>query len=163
MARLAPVPPFPLEALPPIARAFVAAGAEALGCPPDFIAPHLFAFVGAVTGNGRKLRLKPGFEVAPIFWEGVVGRPGTVKTPALNHARRPLDALQQEAWERYRAETERWEGERAAERRARPRPEHYFATDTTTEAVAWALTTSRGLAVVHDELASWVGSFKGDR
>ncbi len=158
-ARLAPAPPFPLEALPPVARAFVAAGAEALGCPPDFIAPHLFAFVGAVAGNTRKLRLKPGFEVTPIFWEGVVGRPGTVKTPALNHARRPLDALQKEAWERYRAEVERWDGEKATERGSRPRPEHYFATDTTTEAVAWALTTSRGLVVVHDELASWVGSF----
>ncbi|MDP9355216.1 MAG: DUF3987 domain-containing protein [Chloroflexota bacterium] len=157
--RLAPVPPFPLEALPPIARAFVAAGADALGCPPDFIAPHLFAFAGAVAGNARKLRLKPGFEVTPIFWEGVVGRPGTVKTPALNHARRPLDDLQKDAWEHYQAEVARWEGEKAVERGSRPRPEHYFATDTTTEAVAWALTTSRGLAVVHDELASWVGSF----
>ena len=158
-ALLVLVPPFPVDALPPTARAFVLAGAEALGCPPDFVAPHLLAFCGAVAGNSRTLRLKPGYAVAPIFWEGVVGRPGTVKTPALNHARRPLDVLQQESWERYTAELERWEGEKPAERGARPRPEHFFATDTTTEAVAWALTTSRGLAVSHDELAAWVGSF----
>jgi hypothetical protein len=156
---LAPVPPFPVVALPPVARKFVLAGAEALGCPPDFVVPHLFAFCGAVAGNSRKLQIKRGFVVAPIYWVGVVGKPGTVKTPALNHARSPIDRLQEEAWVRYKRALEEWDEEKPAERGPKPRPEHFFATDTTTEAVAFALMTSRGLAIVHDEIAGWVMAF----
>lgn len=162
-APLLPVPPFPMDTLPPVVRAFVEAGAAALGCPPDFVVPHLLTFCGAVAGNSRKLRLKTGYELAPIFWTGVVGKPGTVKSPALNLARRPLDLLQKVAWERWQAERAAWEQGKPAERGAAPRPEHIFATDTTTEAVAFALMTSRGIAVVHDELAGWVGAFDAYR
>jgi hypothetical protein len=162
-APLAPVPPFPLDALPPAAREYVQAGAAALGCPVDFIAPHVFAFCGAVAGTSRKLQIKQGFVVSPIFWTGVVGKPGTVKTPALNHARKPLDLLQRAAWNRWQEAYTQWEGEKPNERGRPPKLEHIFATDTTTEAVAAALAHSRGLAVIHDELAGWVKAFDAYR
>jgi hypothetical protein len=50
---LASVMSSPIEALPEPARSFVAAGAEAIGCPPDFIALPLLAFAGAIAGNSR--------------------------------------------------------------------------------------------------------------
>lgn len=156
---LTAVPPFPLAALPPIPRAFVDAGARALGCPPDFVVAPLLAFVAAVAGNSRKLRVKRGFEVPLVFWTGVVGKPGTVKTPALNLSRKLLDVLQKATWERYKDELDAWNAEKPAERGPKPHPEHFFATDTTTEAVAFALQTSRGIAIIHDELAGWVLAF----
>lgn len=158
-AEAVPVPPFPLDAFPPIARAFIAAEAEALGCPPEFVALPLLVFCGAVAGNSRRLRIKPGFEVLPIVWGGVIGRPGTVKSPALNRSRQLLDVLQQEAWDHYREQLEAWTEQPATERGSKPLPEHFFATDTTTQAVAAALVSSRGLAIIHDELAGWVHSF----
>ena len=160
---LAPVPPFPVEALPPLAREFVVTGAAALGCPPDFIVPHLFAFTGAIAGSSRRIELKPGFELTPIFWVGVIGKPGTVKSPALAYARGPIQRLQQDAWSRYQDAVKIWEQDKAAERSPRPQPEHFFATDTTTEAVASALMRSRGIAVIHDELAGWVNAFDAYR
>ncbi len=160
---LSPVPPFPVEALPPLAREFVVTGAAALGCPPDFIVPHLFAFTGAIAGSSRRIELKPGFELTPIFWVGVIGKPGTVKSPALAYARRPIQRLQQDAWTRYQDAVKLWEQEKAADRGPHPQPEHYFATDTTTEAVASALMRSRGIAVIHDELAGWVNAFDAYR
>lgn len=159
LAPLVAIPPFPLEALPPAARAFVADGAAALGCPPDFVVVPLFGFVGALVGNSRSLRLKRGFEVLPIFWMGVVGRPGTVKTPALNLSRRLLDVLQQESWKTFKADFDTWLDGKPTDRGPKPIPEHFFATDTTTEAVAHALQSSRGIAIIHDELAGWVLAF----
>lgn len=156
---LSPVPPFPVEALPPVARELVRAGALALGCPPDFIVPHLLAFAGAAAGNSRRLRIKDGYVVAPIFWVGVVGKPGTAKSPALGLARAPLDILQREAWTAYGQDLERWGEQTPAERGPKPRPQHFFATDTTTEAIALALTSSRGIAITADELAAWVNGF----
>lgn len=156
---LVPVPVFPLNTLPPIARSFVVAGARALGCPPDFVVLPLFGFVAAVAGNSRKLRIKRGFEVPLVFWLGVVGKPGTVKTPALNLSRKLLDVLQKETWDTYERDYEEWFAAKPSERGPKPHPEHFFATDTTTEAVAFALQSSRGIAIIHDELAGWVLAF----
>lgn len=161
--QLVAVMPFPVEALPEPARAFVTAGAKALGCPPDFVALPLLAFIGAVAGNSRKLRLKHRFLVAPIFWIGVIGAPGTAKTPALDLSRGLVDALQKASWELYLAKLEEWLDEAPKERGPQPRPEHFFATDTTTEAIAFALQKSRGLTVIHDELVGWVSGFDAYR
>ena len=160
---LVDVMPFPVEALPEPARSFVTAGAKALGCPPDFVALPLLAFIGAVAGNSRKLRLKHRFLVAPIFWIGVIGAPGTAKTPALDLSRGLVDTLQKASWELYQAKLNEWTEEPPKERGPQPRPEHFFATDTTTEAIAFALQKSRGLTVIHDELVGWVSSFDAYR
>jgi hypothetical protein len=153
------VPPFPVDALPPVMRAFVVEGAAALGCPPDFVAMPLFAFLGGVAGNSRKLEIKPGWDELPVIWSGVIGRPGAVKTPALNLARKLVDRLQKTAWEMYLEQLDEWTETPKDERGPKPVPEIYFATDTTTQAVGPALMHSRGLTVVHDELAGWVKAF----
>lgn len=158
-AEQVPVPPFPVDALPQVVRAFVEAGAASLGCPVDFVAIPLLVFCGAVAGTSRKMQLKPGFEVLPILWAAVIGRPGAVKTPALNLSRQFLDILQREAWERYEEQLAEWTAQDKEERGPKPLPEHFFATDTTTQGVAFALTSSRGISLIHDELAGWVNSF----
>jgi hypothetical protein len=153
------VPPFPVDALPPVMRAFVVEGAAALGCPPDFVAIPLFAFLGGVAGNSRKLEIKSGWEELPVIWSGVIGRPGAVKTPALNLARKLVDRLQKTAWEEYLELLDTWTETPKEERGPKPSPETFFATDTTTQAVGPALMHSRGITVVHDELAGWVNAF----
>lgn len=51
----APVPAFPLEALPPHYRRFVEEGAVSLGSPAEFIAVPLLALSGGLIGNARAL------------------------------------------------------------------------------------------------------------
>ncbi len=97
----------------------------------------------------------------------MIGEPGSGKSPAIDYARRPLDALQSDAFDRYQAELTRWEeavdaakGKKSTAEPLPDRPvlEHFFTTDATTEALASILSTSPGVAVVRDELVGWVKS-----
>ncbi|MBI4498112.1 MAG: DUF3987 domain-containing protein [Chloroflexi bacterium] len=164
------VPPFPVHVLPPAPRKLVEAGSRALGAPPDMIAVPLLVFAGAAIGNTAALELKPGYVQRPTLYAGVVAPPGATKSPALDLARYPLDVLQQEALEQYRADLNAYGEAVAAAKQggASPKPErprmgHYFSTDSTTEASAQMLEQSPGFALVRDELVSWVKSFDAYR
>ena len=161
------VPPFPVEVFPPAVRRYVEEGAAALGVPADMIALPLLGFAAAAIGNTRALVVKSGWTELPILWLAVIGQPGSGKSPALAHARRPLDTLQQVAWSRHQDDLAWWEAQvaaaKAAKERADPPPEkptleHFFTTDATTEALAAILPGSPGVALVRDELVGWVRS-----
>ncbi len=161
------VPAFPVEVFPQALRRYVGEGAAALGVPADMIALPLLGFAAAAIGNTRALVVKSGWTELPILWLAVIGQPGSGKSPALTHARRPLDALQQAAWARHQDELEWWEAQvaaaKAAKERSAPPPEkptleHFFTTDATTEALAAILAGSPGVALVRDELVGWVRS-----
>jgi hypothetical protein len=171
---LPPVPPFPVDVLPGPAHRLVSEGARALGCPPDALAVPLLTFTAGVMGRQHKLRLKPSWELYALLWAGLVMPPGSIKTPALNAARAPIDRLQKEARDRFRdelrdfdAELAQWSAERDKARRGekpeRPRMEHYFSTDSTTEAIAKMLESSPGFTLTHDELSGWVRGFDAYR
>ncbi len=158
--------PFPVEVFPAVIRRYVEEGAAALGVPVDMVAVPLLAFAAGAIGNTRALRVKAGWVVRPILWLAVIGEPGSGKSPALDHARHPLDVLQRAAWETFRTAMQQWELDAAAVKAEKPpappppKPvlEHFFTTDATTEALAAMLGTSPGLALVRDELVGWVKS-----
>jgi len=164
--------PFPTEVFPPAIRAYVEAGAVAFGVPADMIAIPMIAFAAAVIGNSVVLELKAGWQERAILWLAVVGRPGTGKSPALDHARRLLDGLQRTAWEDYEQRLTEWESmeRRAKQGRAldhqptkRPTLESFFTTDATTEALAGITQGSAGVVVIRDELIGWVTSMDAYR
>ncbi len=166
-ASTAPAPPsFPVEVFPPALRDYLLAGADAQGARVDMAAVPMLGFAAGAIGNSRALRVKSGWVVRAILWLAVIGAPGSGKSPALDHARHPLDVLQTAAWDLFRAEVERWEAETAAARAQKPPGEppqkpvltHYFTTDATMEALAFLLGGSPGLAMVRDELVGWVRS-----
>lgn len=128
----------------------------------------LLVFAGTALGNEHSVELKAGFTQRATLYGGVVGPPGSVKTPAVDHARYPLDALQKEAHERYEqalANCEQdladWEALTKADQKEISRPgkpilQHFFTTNATMEALAVMLRDNRGVALVFDELTSWV-------
>ena len=74
---------------------------ERMQCPPDYVAVAAMVSLGAVLG--RKIGIKPQqktdwFEVANL-WGCIVGRPGSMKSPALDEALGPLHRLEMEARE----------------------------------------------------------------
>ncbi|MDP8922198.1 MAG: DUF3987 domain-containing protein [Chloroflexota bacterium] len=160
--------PFPTESLPDVPRRYVEAGGRATGAPTGFLALPLLVFAGATLGNEHRIELKPGFSQRATLYGGVVGPPGSVKSPAIDLARYPLDVLQAEAHERYAAalaaferDLEAWEALPKAEQRDVPKPvrptmAHLYTTNATTEALAVMLRDNRGVALVFDELTSWV-------
>jgi hypothetical protein len=82
--------------------------AELMQCPPDFLAVAVITILGSLVG--RKIGIKPkqfdDWLVVPNFWGCVVGRPGLMKSPALEKALVPLRRLVAEADKKFAAEME---------------------------------------------------------
>jgi hypothetical protein len=159
-------------------RSFVAQAAEAVGCDAAFVALPLLAASASAIGNTRRIALKRGWTEPAILWAAIVGDSGTLKSPALELALRPLRRRQHEAKKRYdkemadyndavlRHEIEMTEWKRAKGEGAPPEEPkepvfwRSWCDDTTIEALAVLLLQNwRGLLMVRDELAGWLGGF----
>ena len=90
--QLGRVEPFDIELLPRPFRSWIDDIAERLQCPPDF--PAVAAMVSVAGIVGRKIGICPqektDWLVVPNLWGAVIGRPGIMKTPALQE---PLNIL----------------------------------------------------------------------
>ena len=167
--------PFPVEALPEPVSTYIIEGAEAMGCDPSYIALPMLSAVAAAIGNSRRIKLKETWKEPAIIWTGIVGDSGSMKSPAIDLAMRPLRRLQSEAFQVYARELEEYqeefaEYELAVKRRKKSDPmlykpvepvaKRYYCSDITIEALAGLLKDApRGLLVARDELAGWLKGF----
>jgi len=105
-ADLPAVPLFNFACLPATFRGWLEDIAERMQCPPDFPAVGLMIALGSIIG--RKIGIRPkrydDWLVVPNLWGCVVGRPGVMKTPALEQPLLPLRRLVAEALERHATE-----------------------------------------------------------
>lgn len=96
---LVPVPAFDASWLPESLRAWALDIAERTQCPLDYVA--VAALIGAAAVVGRRIALRPKREddwtVVPNLWGLVIGRPGSMKSPALAATLLPLRQLVAEA------------------------------------------------------------------
>jgi len=101
---LLPVAPFDCALLPEGLRPWVEDIVERMQCPPDFVAVGVMTALAAVIG--RKVGIRPqartDWTVVCNLWALVVGRPGVLKSPALESGLSPLKRLIATANERYR-------------------------------------------------------------
>ena len=102
---LHPVQPFDLALLPDSLRPWITDVCERVQCPPDYIAVPVMVALGSLIG--RKVRIRPkardSWTVVPNVWGGIIGRPGTMKSPALTEALHPLRRLEAQARDEYEA------------------------------------------------------------
>jgi hypothetical protein len=98
------VEPFDLQLLPKAFAPWVEDVSDRMQAPPDYAAVGLMVALGAVVGRQIAIRPKAAddWSVVPNLWGGIVGRPGVMKTPALQEALRPLQKLEVIAQEEYR-------------------------------------------------------------
>jgi len=96
---LKPVAPFDHEFLPRNIAPWVHDISDRMQCPPDFVAVSAVTALGAALG--RKLGIRPQQRTdwleVPNFWGCIVGRPGAMKSPAMEEALKPLKRLDAEA------------------------------------------------------------------
>jgi putative DNA primase/helicase len=96
---LLPVAPFDLDCMPKSIGPWVADVADRMQCPLDFIAIPAIIALGSVIG--RKIGVRPqrftDWIEVPNLWGCIVGRPGAMKSPALQQALAPLHRLEAEA------------------------------------------------------------------
>ena len=96
---LLPVPKLSEDMLPEAFRGWLVDIAERIGC--DVAFPAVGAIVALAAIVGRSVFIRPkrcdDWTVAPNLWGAIVGRPGTLKSPALSSAMNPLGQLAAEA------------------------------------------------------------------
>ncbi len=166
--------PFPVEVLPWPVSTYIIEGAEAMGCDPSYIALPILSAAAAI-GNSRRIKLKESWKEPAIIWTGIVGDSGSMKSPAIDLAMRPLRRMQSEAFRVYESEMEQYqkdlaEYELAVKRckKSDPLPDkpiepvakRFYCGDITIEALAGLLKDApRGLLLARDELSGWLKSF----
>lgn len=96
---LLPVPAFDLSLLPAPLAPWIGDIAQRMQAPVEYVAVAAIVAAGAVIG--RKVGVRPQehtdwYEV-PNLWGCIVGRPGVMKSPALQQALKPLQRLQADA------------------------------------------------------------------
>src|SRR5689334_3574425 len=74
-------PKLPLTAFGSAWAEWITTAAEAAACPPDYVAAPLLAAASALIGHARWAQATPGWVEPPHLWLGVVGEPGTGKSP----------------------------------------------------------------------------------
>jgi hypothetical protein len=173
-----PYRPFPLECLPEPVRSFVKQVGTAMCCDESFVALPLLAAAAAAVGNCLQIELKKGWTEPCILWCVVVAESGTLKSPALELALRPVRNRQRlaikehrDAMETYEADLVQYEINMTAWKKTKdptdspikPQPPvcwRNITEDTTVEALAMLLVSNwRGLLVGKDEWAGWLRSF----
>lgn len=115
---------FPLALLPAVLRPWISDISDRLQCPPDY--PAIAAMVALAAIVGRRVGLRPkrfdNWAVVPNLWGCIVGRPGLLKSPALNEALKPLhrlEALAAQAFESEKVQREAKEDVQEQQRQVR--------------------------------------------
>lgn len=102
---------FEEEMLPESLRPWVIDISERMQCPVDFVAVGAMVSLAAVVG--RQVGMRPmrhdDWEVVPNLWGAIIGRPGVLKTPALNEALLPIKKLESMARSAHEIEEQQFE------------------------------------------------------
>lgn len=177
---LRPVQVLDLNHLPDVMRDAVLDLADRLQCPPDYLAVAMLSAAGAVIGN--KVGIFPyandeSWEVYPALWGGIVGDPGTKKTPSLLHAHKPLHHLESQAAQKYASDMQAYKQSMLQHEKAvaawnknkgtnfkptppvEPKRTRYVVHDSTYQALGVILADNpRGVLALADELSGLLQS-----
>lgn len=102
--QLKPVDKLDPNHLPSSIRDGVVDTAERLSCPLDYVAASVIVGAGSILGNSVGILPKEfdsTWVVHAGFWGGIVGLPGSMKTPSLNAALKPIYHLEEQSGIQY--------------------------------------------------------------
>jgi putative DNA primase/helicase len=112
---LAPVANFSFKLLPAAIRPWARDICERVSCPPDYVGAAAVTALGAALG--RKIAVRPqaqtDWTVTANQWCLIIGRPGVLKSPAMEAALAPLKRLAAVACDAYEDTHKHWERDRA--------------------------------------------------
>jgi hypothetical protein len=159
-----PVEPFPIDVFPPCVARLVTEGANAIGCPPDFLGLTVLAVAGGVIGRSVSLLLKAQYFVGPTIYAACVGPPSDGKTPALKTVATAVRAIDETLAAEHAAELVRWranllgpDGKPVKNPPPRPKPRRIEIDDCTMEVIPLILADNeRGLIMIRDEMSAFL-------
>jgi putative DNA primase/helicase len=113
-----PVAQFDFNLFPGTLRDWAKDIVERIQCPPDFVVVVIMAALAAVIG--RKIGVRPqeftDWTVICNMWAFLIGRPGVLKSPAMEAALAPLKRLAALAVERFQVEITEFENTKIVEK-----------------------------------------------
>ncbi|WP_167759967.1 YfjI family protein [Paraburkholderia pallida] len=103
---LKPVEPFDMALLPGSLQPWAQDIANRVQCPPDFIGATIIGALGIVIGRrvGVRPKLRDDWTEYGNQWVKLVGRPGVLKSPAMNAVLAPVKRIDLEASQRFENE-----------------------------------------------------------
>jgi hypothetical protein len=156
------VDPFPVDVLPEPARRLVIDGADAIGCPPDFLGLPVLATAAGTIGRSVSLRLKPGYFTSTTLYAGNIGPPSDGKTPALKAVTAAVRAIDAQLAAEHAQGMEQWKQATAGLPKGTkpppaPKPRRIDIDDATMEVLPLILAHNpRGLIMIRDELTAFL-------
>ena len=156
---------FPLDVIPDDLRGYVTNRARIIGADPAAIAWSCICACSAAIDGRVRLQMKrhDNWSVPPAIWVALIGAPSTKKTPIIDTAWAPLHKLQARDLGHYQRAMTQWA---ATPKKERTEPEptaprRLISHDATMEALQEILSKQdRGIGVLRDELAGWIGSME---
>ena len=128
------VEPFDPVMLPERLRTWVEDIAERMQAPLDFPAIGAMTCLGAAVG--RRIAIRPkehdDWTVVPNLWGGIVGRPGLLKTPALQEACGPLIRLEMAAKDEFKRAQAEYEAQQRIDKQQKKLQDDKIAKDLKT-------------------------------
>lgn len=103
-----PGAPYPTDCLPAALRQLVEEARGTLGIPAEFTGPAGVATIAGAIGNALEVEIKRGWRERPNVWLGIVGAPGTTKSPAIELASWPLSEIQKDLRDEWREAMVAW-------------------------------------------------------
>lgn len=180
-ASLPDVIQFDERLLPGVFAPWIKDIAERMQCPIEYLAVGALVGAGAVVGNRIGVQPKKhdtGWVEVPNLWGAVVGRPGIMKSPALDRVLAPVRKLEAEAQTAYATTLAKYEFDRMVYEAARkqleaqlkkggsvsinqlpvepqkPEPPRYLLNDATYQKLGQVLSGNpHGVLVFQDELS----------
>lgn len=157
---------FPLKSIPARVRGFVLSRAMTIGADPCALAwSVLSACSAAISGDIRLLMKRHDhWSVPPAIWVSLVGSPSTKKSPIIDAAWLPLLKAQGRDLRMHTSAMTDWKSIPKKEREEGdepPQPRRLITHDATMEKLQEILShQTRGIGVLRDELAGWIGSME---
>jgi Protein of unknown function (DUF3987) len=158
-------PDFPIDALPPVLRAFAEDRARIIGADPCALAWAAISATSAALDGSIRLKMKKHdtWSVPPAIWVALVGRPSTKKSPIIDAAWEPLQHAQTIDLNHWRQRVAQWKALPKSERDPdAPKPKRRLVShDGTMEALQDILgRQDRGIGVLRDELSGWLAQLE---
>ncbi len=168
-----------VDCLPSTVQNAVSDISERLSCPADYVAASLLVGAGAIVGNRVGILPKQHddtWEVYPAFWGGIVGPPGSMKTPVQHETMKPLRHIEEEdnvaygiALATYQAAKKQYDKDSSAYKAGKlssipteptePTKPRLVVNDTTYQALGEILAGNpRGVLIHGDELSGLLHS-----
>lgn len=157
---------FPLWVFPQDIQKFIIEGEQSLGFHQDFLSMAVISAFSSSFGNNYHVKVRNQYTEPAIFWIVIVGDPGTMKTPPVNLALRPIHDVELQYDKEYQhalAESKQnGKGGAGNSPSSLPKEKRTIISDFTKEALILTHSANpKGLLVHVDEIMGWTQSRHG--